>query len=127
MNIEENLTGNYIRVEDQMAHYEPSKTFEKIVRELPRDIYDVYFNQENNKDKYQLLDVSKGEEEFDPEESLEEPTQARRHAMHRAVGVPNPIKIFKMGTIQETIEENDADKIMSSRSESKSKLNGLIR
>ena len=28
MNIEENLSGNYIRVEDQMNHYEPSKIFE---------------------------------------------------------------------------------------------------
>jgi len=28
MNIEENMTGNYIRVEDQMNHYEPCVTFE---------------------------------------------------------------------------------------------------
>tara|TARA_B110000285_G_scaffold230302_1_gene296662 strand:+ start:800 stop:970 length:171 start_codon:yes stop_codon:yes gene_type:complete len=53
-------------------HYEPNKAFEQMIRKMPREVHDVYFNQENNKDKYQLLDYSKGEDEFDAEESLED-------------------------------------------------------
>jgi hypothetical protein len=44
MSIEENITGNYILVEDQLSHYEPSQTFEDMVRKMPRDVYDQYFN-----------------------------------------------------------------------------------
>jgi len=85
---------------------------------MPRDVHDNYFNQENNKDKYHLLDVSKGEDDFelDREESfVEEPVNNRRHAMHRPIVYPAPVRVFKMGTITETIEEDDHDKIMSSR------------
>ena len=84
-----------------------------MIRKMPREVHDVYFNQENNKDKYQLLDYSKGEDEFDAEESLEDLPQPRRLAMHRANA--SNAKAIKMGTIMEINEEDDYERIMSSR------------
>ena len=102
MVIEENRSANYIRIDDQMQQYEPNRQFELMIRRMPRDdiIPDLYYNQENNQDKYSILNQSNIS--FDPDESLDELPQPRRMAMHKGGGKP-----IKMGTILEMDEGED--------------------
>ena len=103
-----------------MMHYEPMQIFEQIIRRLPREINDTYFNKQNNLDKYQILNYSKGEDELDGEESFDESPQPRRLALHKG-NASSSKGAIKMGTILETNEEEDNDTFMTLRQSDLSK------